>query len=442
MPDTKRSLIGRLDALTLALYFALVLIGLLAVFSVEYRSTDIGLFIKGKNYTSQTIFLGVSLFVGMIILFTDSKAFASLGFLSYFLGIALLVITIFLGNNVKGSRSWLSIGPMTFQPGEVCKIFTALALAKFMSLPETNFKLLKYRVIAVAIALLPAVIILLQNETGLALVYFSFILAMYREGLPNAILITGFSFVALALASLLVARMPLFIIITCLAIAAVLLLRKRFMKDHLLRLIIVGSYIVAVLFSQVAIPFAFKNVLQGYQIERIYSMLGQDVPEAYVKVNKQPDEAPVKKKDNDYNVTQSKIAIGSGGFAGKGFLNGTSTKNDFVPEQHTDFIFCSIGEQFGFLGSALLILLYVGLMVRITILAERQRSAFSRVYAYCVASILFFHFAVNISMTIGLAPVIGITLPFLSYGGSSLLSFSILIFILLRLDADRQMVLR
>jgi rod shape determining protein RodA len=183
-------------------------------------------------------------------------------------------------------------------------------------------------------------------------------------------------------------------------------------------------------------------VLQGYQVERIYSMLGQDVPSAYMKTDKPPEEAQVKKKDNNYNVTQSKIAIGSGGFAGKGFLNGTSTKNDFVPEQHTDFIFCSIGEQFGFLGSTVLILLYVGLMLRITILAERQRSVFSRVYAYCVASILFFHFAVNISMTIGLAPVIGITLPFLSYGGSSLLSFSILIFILLRVDADRQVLIR
>jgi len=443
MPNTNRSLVARLDALTLVLYFALVLIGLLAVFSVEYRSTDVGLFLRGKNYTSQTIFLGISLFVGLIILFTDSKAFASLGFLSYLLGIVLLLATIFLGKNVKGSRSWLSLGPIAFQPGEVCKIFTALALAKFLSLPETNFRFLKHRIIGVAIALLPALIILMQNETGLALVYFAFILAMYREGLPNAILIIGFSVVVLALASLLVERMPLFLILTGVLAAAIFLLRKRLMKDSRLRLVMVGSYAVAMLFSQVAIPFVFKNVLQGYQIERIYSMLGTDVPEAYSNAEKISDEdVPVKKKDLNYNVTQSKIAIGSGGFAGKGFLNGTSTKNDFVPEQHTDFIFCSIGEQFGFLGSGILILLYVGLMVRITILAERQRSVFSRVYAYCVASILFFHFAVNISMTIGLAPVIGITLPFLSYGGSSLLSFSVLIFILLRLDADRNVLIR
>jgi rod shape determining protein RodA len=363
-------------------------------------------------------------------------------FLSYLLGIVLLLVTIFLGKNVKGSHSWLSLGPLTFQPGEVCKIFTALPLAKFLSLPETNFKTLRHRIVGVAIAMLPALIIILQNETGLALVYFAFILAMYREGLPGAILVIAFSFVALALASLLVDRLPLFIILTGIALAAIFLFRKRFMKHGPLRLAIIGSYLVAILFSQVAIPFAFKNLLQGYQIERIYSMLGQEVPEAYTEVSEPAEGAPVKKKDYNYNVTQSKIAIGSGGFAGKGFGNGTSTKNDFVPEQHTDFIFCSIGEQFGFLGSTALIALYVGLMVRITILAERQRSVFSRVYAYCVASILFFHFAVNISMTIGLAPVIGITLPFLSYGGSSLLSFSILIFIVLRLDADRQVLIR
>jgi rod shape determining protein RodA len=289
--------------------------------------------------------------------------------------------------------------------------------------------------------MLPAVIILLQNETGLALVYFSFILAMYREGLPNAILIIGFSLIALALASLLVARMPLFIILTVMAAAAIYFMRKRFLRDRMVQLVIVGSYTFCMLFSQVVIPMTFKKVLQGYQIERIYSMLGTEVPEAYVKEDKKVEEGG-KKKDFNYNVVQSKIAIGSGGLIGKGFLNGTSTKNDFVPEQHTDFIFCSIGEQFGFLGSLVLILLYVGLMVRISILAERQRSVFSRVYAYCVASILFFHFAVNISMTIGLAPVIGITLPFLSYGGSSLLSFSILIFILLRLDADRSVLIR
>ena len=313
-----------------------------------------------------------------------------------------------------------------------CKIFVV---------PETNFKTLKHRVIGIAIATLPAVIIILQNETGLALVYISFfcdVPGRLAKCNPGHRLFSG----CIGLGESVGSSFTLFFILTAVAIAAILMLRKRFMKDGALRLIIIGSYAAAILFSQVAIPLAFKKVLQGYQIERIYSMLGQEVPETYAKANKPTEEQPGKKKDNNYNVTQSKIAIGSGGFAGKGFLNGTSTKNDFVPEQHTDFIFCSIGEQFGFLGSLVLIALYVALMIRITILAERQRSPFSRIYAYCVAAILFFHFAVNISMTIGLAPVIGITLPFLSYGGSSLLSFSILVFILLRLDADRHVLIR
>jgi rod shape determining protein RodA len=191
------------------------------------------------------------------------------------------------------------------------------------------------------------------------------------------------------------------------------------------------------LYSLFIVPFVFKNVLKGYQIERIYTMLGQDVPYDYIK---DVEVKEGKKKDTGYNVRQSMIAIGSGGFFGKGYLNGTSTKNSFVPEQNTDFIFCSIGEQFGFIGSALVIILYLSLLLRILHIAEKQRSDFSRIYAYCVASVLFFHFAINISMTIGLAPVIGITLPFISYGGTSLLSFSILIFILLRLDTERNLM--
>jgi rod shape determining protein RodA len=436
-----RSLFSRIDALTLLLYFALVLVGLVAVFSVEYHSTDPGLFLRGKNYTNQAIFLGIALFVGLVILLTDSKAFASMSFLSYFFGIVLLIVTIFLGKNVKGSRSWLGVGPVAFQPGEVCKIFTALALAKFLSLTETDFSRLKDRLIAAGLVLLPAAIIVLQSETGLALVYVAFFLAMYREGLPNGILIGGFSFIALALASLLLPQLTLFLILTGLAVLFTALLWKRFLRSGALRLIIIGSYAGALLFSQVAVPFAFTHVLHGYQTGRIYAMLGQEVPDAYLPETGDEEE-PAKKKDNNYNVTQSKIAIGSGGLWGKGILNGTSTKNGFVPEQHTDFIFSSVAEQFGFMGSAVLIMLYLALMLRISFLAERQRSTFSRVYAYCVAAILFVHFAINISMTIGLAPVIGITLPFLSYGGSSLLSFSILIFILLRLDADRQVLIR
>ena len=217
-------------------------------------------------------------------------------------------------------------------------------------------------------------------------------------------------------------------------------MRQTLRRKIVPRVIIITAFLFSILFSQVAVPFVFKHVLQRHQIDRIFGTIGMEVPDEYDKTMVEGEDK--KGNSSEYNVLQSKIAIGSGGLFGKGFLNGTSTKNQFVPEQSTDFIFCAIGEQFGFVGSAILVLAYLSLMLRLVFIAERQRSTFTRVYAYCVACILFFHFAVNISMTIGLMPVIGITLPFLSYGGSSLMSFSILIFILVRLDADRQTLIR
>ncbi len=388
----------------------------------------------------QLMFFGYSIILGIIILLTDSKFFASTAFLSYTIGIVVLILTIFIGVDVKGSHSWLGIGSFRFQPGEVCKIFTALALAKFLSLPETNFKTLRHRLLGVALALSPAAIVVLQNETGLALVYLCFLLVMYREGLPNSVLIIGFSIIALVLGTLLVERKMLFVILTAVAIIAGLLMRNLLRRNIEVRVVLIGAWLFCILFSQLAVPMAFKHALKQHQIDRIYSMLGKEVPAEYDKNTEAGDEK--KTNSSEYNVLQSKIAIGSGGLWGKGFLNGTSTKNQFVPEQNTDFIFTAIAEQFGFIGSFVLVAVYLSLLLRILFVAERQRSAFSRIFAYCVASILFFHFAVNISMTVGLAPVIGITLPFLSYGGSSLLSFSILIFILVRLDADRHAMIR
>ncbi len=436
----RKALFYRIDGIVLLLYVVLVFIGISAVFSVEHRSTDVSLIMMNKSYMKQLTWFGYSLLFGFMILLTDSKFFSSFAFLIYTIAIAVLVITIFAGVDVKGSRSWLGVGSFRFQPGEVAKIFTAMALAKFFSLPETNFSRLKDRLVAVGIALAPAVLILLQKETGLALVYFTFFLVMYREGLPNAVLVIGFSIVALVLGTLLIDRKVLFVILTLLALIIGLLMRNTIRRNIALLIFLVGTWGFCMLFSQVAVPFVFKHVLQRHQIDRIFSTLGKEVPDEYDKTLVAGEEK--KGNSSEYNVLQSKIAIGSGGLWGKGFLNGTSTKNQFVPEQNTDFIFCAIGEQFGFAGSALLIIIYVSLMLRIIFIAERQRSVFTRVYAYCVASILFFHFAVNISMTIGLMPVIGITLPFLSYGGSSLMSFSILIFILVRLDADRQAIIK
>ncbi|MFT4061136.1 MAG: rod shape-determining protein RodA [Edaphocola sp.] len=436
MSTGRKPISARMDWPVIFLYLTLVGIGIAAVYSTEYISFEEPFLDMGKSHMKQLTWLCISLVVGLIIMLTDSKFFLSVSYLSYLLGIVLLFATFALGSDVKGSHSFIKFGSFTFQPGELCKIFTALALARFLSTPETNFKTLKDRLIAAAIVLVPAAIIIKQNETGLALVYFSFFLAMYREGLPNAILLIGFSVAGLVLATLLVERLPLFIIITVIPLLSVWLLRQQIKRNKIIVLIILGAWLFSVIFSQIAVPYVFKNVFQGYQTERIYSLLGQDVPAEYQKPG------AVHKNNTDYNVRQSKIAIGSGGLLGKGFGMGTQTKYSFVPEQHTDFVFCGIGEQFGFVGSTILVLLYVALLLRIVDIAERQRSLFSRVYAYSVASILFFHLAINLCMTMGLAPVIGITLPMMSYGGTSLLSFSILLFILLRLDADRQMLIR
>lgn len=440
MSQKGKSWVGRLDGLTLLLYFILVFIGLATIFSVEYRSTDSSYFLMHKSHMRQAIWLGISLFVGLLILLTNTKFFSSVAYLSYALGLLLLLLTIFLGTDVKGSQSWLGVGSFRFQPGEVCKTFTALAIAKFLSSPETDFRSFRHRLLGILFALVPGALIVLQKETGLALVYLSFFLVLYREGLPTSILVVGISSIILTLATLLIERQTLFWLITGLVVAMGILGRKQLARDHLAKLVLLGSWGVGILFSQALVPYAFENILQRHQVERIYSTLGQDLPEAYQRTNAAGKR--IAGNVSDYNVRQSKIAIGSGGLWGKGYLHGTSTKNSFVPEQNTDFIFCAVGEQFGFMGSSLVVLLYLALLMRISFLAERQRSSFSRIYAYCVASVLFFHVLINISMTIGLVPVIGITLPFLSYGGSSLLSFSVMIFILVRLDADRQLMIR
>lgn len=432
----RKSLSSRLDWTAFLLYACIVLIGIMAVYSSEYTSISEPFFNFEKSHMKQLTWFGVSLFLGFIILFTDSKFFVAVSFLSYVIGIFLLLITFVISSEVKGSHSFIKFGGFSFQPGELCKIFTALALARFLSATETNFKILKDRLIATAIVMLPCLLIIMQNETGLALVYFSFFLAMYREGLPNIILVIGFALVGLVLGTLLIEQLPLFIIITLIFILGAYLYRKTLLRNKILIVVVTACYLFSVLFSNVLVPYIFTKIMQPYQVERIYSMLGQDVPQEFQRPGRKA------KKDANYNVRQSKIAIGSGGLIGKGFMNGTQTKYSYVPEQHTDFIFCGIGEQFGFVGSTILILLYLALMIKIIQMAERQRSTFSRVYAYCVASVLFFHFAINLSMTMGLAPVIGITLPMLSYGGTSLLSFSIFIFILLRLDADKHVLLR
>ncbi len=436
------------DWIMIWLYATLVIVGLTCIFSVEYKTGDevVQSFLAfKKNYSKQFYFFMACIVLATFILLTDSKFFTATANLSYLVGIVLILLTFVLGKEIKGSKSWIPLGFMNLQPVELCKIFTALALAKYLSVPDTDFSKPKSQLIGAAIAFTPAVFSILQGETGLALVYFSFLIPMYREGLPAGYLMVGIAMAVLLVVSLLFSTKTLLLSFAILAALVIFLYRKQIKKNIGFLFLVLSVWMFCSLFVGLAIPFVFKNVFKPYQANRIFAMVGVDNPFADKTVVLTAEEIKEQKKKTEgqqYNVKQSKIAIGSGGFAGKGFLKGTQTQGDFVPEQHTDFIFTSVGENFGFLGSAFVVMLYLILLLRIIKIAERQRSVFSRVYAYSVAGILFFHVAVNICVTIGLAPVIGITLPLMSYGGSSLITFTILLFILIKLDADRQMVLR
>jgi len=437
------------DWLLVWLYIILVSIGILSIFAATYKEGDDVLksFLSLKtDYSRQSLYFIISGILGTFILLTDSKFFTATANLFYAAGILLMLLVFPFHSDIKGTKSIIRFGgAFQLQPAELCKLFVNLALAKYLSRVETDFRKTSSQLIAAAIAVAPAVLSIAQSETGLALVYFSFFLVMYREGLPAAILVVGFSIGTLVVATLTVPPNILAISLTIIAAGTIYFMRRQIKRSKETLVVIVVIWIACVGIQRFAVPFAFKHAFKTYQVERIYSMLGKDVPEDYIKRGadqEDPEKAQKKKEAGDYNVKQSKIAIGSGGLYGKGLLKGTQTRNGFVPEQRTDFIFCTIGEGFGFIGSFVLLGVYLLLILRIVAIAERQRSVFSRCYAYGVASVIFFHITINICMTIGLAPVIGIPLPFISYGGTALLTFTMLLFILIRLDADRQMVLR
>lgn len=426
------------------IYLLLVAIGILAIFGATYNESDpvFRSFLSFRtDYSKQLYFLGVALILALFLLLTDSKFFSATANIWYVAGIFLLLLVFPFHSSVKGTESIIRLGGFQFQPAEFCKICVALALAKYLSRPETDFTKIRSQLIAVAIALVPALLTIMQKETGLALVFLAFFLVMYREGLPAAILVIGFAIAALVVATLLVEKNKLALILTGLAVLVIFIMRQQMKKNRSLLLKIIFIWALCAGIQRFGVPFVFKNVLAKHQVERIYSTIGRDVPEEYMKEvspagGRQPGNTA------DYNVKQSKIAIGSGGLFGKGLLKGTQTRYGFVPEQRTDFIFDTIGEGFGFVGCLVLLCIYLLLLFRIVTIAERQRSVFSRCYAYGVAAVFFFHIGINVAMAIGLAPVIGIPLPFISYGGTSLLTFTILLFILIRLDADRQMVIR
>ncbi len=422
--NERNSIIGKIDWVLVAIYFALVLIGWFSIFSAKYDELHPSIFDLSQVYGKQLIWIGASLLVGFVILLIDAKFFNAFSLWIYIIVLVSLFMVLVYGKATKGATSWIDLGGgIKFQPSEFAKMATALALAGYLGRLDTDLQKRKNQIVAITLILIPMALVLLQNDTGSAIVFVSFILVLYREGLPGAgwVMVAGVTAILLFVFTLVWSQKTMYIILGSLTLLAVIyyLVTK---KKGIAKMLAVFAFMFVFVFS---VDYAFNKVLQEHQRNRILVLLGQlDDP-----------------KGVGYNVHQSKIAIGSGGFAGKGFLQGTQTKYDFVPEQHTDFIFCTVGEEGGFLGTLVVVLLYVALLVRIIYLAERQRSTFSRVYGYCIAGIFFVHFAINIGMTIGLVPVIGIPLPFLSYGGSSMLAFTIMLAIFVKQDANRLNVL-
>lgn len=417
---TRNNIIGKIDWELLLVYLALVLIGVSTIYAAAFDENHASLFDMSQCYGKQVLFLGVSIFLGMVIMLIDAKFFNTFAYVIYGVSILSLLYVLVAGSTIAGSRSWIQFGGFSFQPSEFAKFGTALAVAHYLGNINTDFSKFKTQMIACAMVLLPMMLILLQGDAGSALVFLVFILVFYREGMSGKILLIGFAAVVLFLLTLYFSKWYVLIGLAILFILFIFLIERT--KKNIWKMVAILAVSAMFVFS---IDFFFHGVLKPHQRTRINVILGLEKDIYGV----------------GYNLHQSKIAIGSGGLTGKGYMQGTMTKYNFVPEQHTDFIFCTIGEEFGFAGSLVLLSLYLGFLVRIIILAERQRSPFSRIYGYAIASIVFFHLFVNIGMTIGLMPVIGIPLPFLSYGGSSLLMFSLMFFVFLKQDANKMNIL-
>ncbi len=417
---TRKSIIGKPDMLLIILYLFLVGFGWFSIFSASAQDSGVSLFDFSQRYGKQLVWIALSLFLAFSVLLIDSKFFSTYAYLFYGLMIIVLIGVLLFGSTVAGSRSWFQFGGFAIQPAEFAKFATALALAKYLDSRNTDLRKFNSKFWVAVIIFLPSALILLQNDTGSALVYFAFFLVLFREGLSGWFIFLGFLFGLLFILTIVFGELYITAILIAI-VTLMLLFRKKIRKNW--KPVIAGLIItIGFIFT---VHFAFHKVLEPHQRVRIQVLLG---------LKKDPLGA-------GYNVNQSKIAIGSGGFTGKGYFKGMLTRNHFVPEQSTDFIFSTIGEERGFIGSTVLILAFLALLIRIIILAERQRSAFARIYGYGVASILFFHFAINIAMTVGFAPVVGIPLPFFSYGGSSLWAFTILLFIFVKQDASRLSVL-
>jgi rod shape determining protein RodA len=473
---TRRTkLYANVDWLTILVWMLLVIFGWMNVYSANYLYGDDSVFDFSQRYGKQMIWIGLSIVMIIIIFILDTKFFPFFAYPLYGIMLIMLIALFIFGREINGAKSWFVLGGFRLQPSEFAKPFTALALARLISSHGFTLKKFQSLLHALAIIFTPALLILMQPDMGSTLVYFAFLLVLYREGFSQNTMILGAILIVLFILTLLISKS---IIILCIWLLSLLLFRYHTSLGKIfLGMVLPGAILFSILFSLNQLPafgltldqvsfitfagislitliniaksrkpsmykilagmvisvffvftvdYAMNNVLKEHQRQRIYVTMGiEDDPQGV-----------------GYNLNQSKIAIGSGGFSGKGFLKGTQTKLQFVPEQSTDFIFCTVGEEWGFIGTSVVVLLFVLLIVRLVLLAERQRSLFSRIFGYSLISVILVHFVVNIGMTIGLLPVIGIPLPFFSYGGSSLMAFTLFLYIFLRLDSNRKELLR
>ncbi len=486
MPNNSReiSVKSSVDWISIFLYATLVFLGWISIYGASYDYDQLGGALDfSQRYGKQLLWIGLAGFIAICILLLDSRLFDYFAYFIYAFFILLLIATVFLATEVKGSRSWLVLGPVSLQPAEFAKFATALALAKYMSSYGFKLHTLKHAFFVGLIIFLPFAIIILQNETGSALVYVAFMLVLYRQGLPGIFLFLGFWAVFLFIVVIRFLEAPIiegqdglmgrFVAYIAIILVQIFFVFRNKKKSGMAKQLIIGNLVlfsVAVLLNMtkwIQVNFEYvalfsiiasivyqivyfyilkeKNCLLvafllffsvGYcfSVDYIFDDILQPHQQMRIKVSLGIENDPT---GAGYNVNQSKIAIGSGGLWGKGFLNGTQTKLKYVPEQDTDFISCTVGEEYGFMGSSLVLLLFLALILRVIVMAERQKNIFCRVYGYSLGSILFFHVAINIGMVIGLTPVIGIPLPFFSYGGSSLWGFTVLLFVFIRMDMSR-----
>jgi len=408
------------DWLTILLFLVLIFFGWMNIYSASLNEASGGFFDLTQTYGRQALFIGLSLVLVIFILSVEAKFYERFSSIIYLVSLLSLIGLFVFGKTISGATSWYGFGSFSLQPSEFAKAATALALAKYLGDTQTNIQTFKHQMSAFLIIFLPALIIVPQPDPGSALVYAAFFFPLYREGLSGGYLLVGISLILLFVFTLIFNAVWVSLGVVLLALVILFFNRKK-KKKYYERY--VGIALVAMLFS-FSVNYIFYNVFEQRHRDRFNIVLGKEVDS----------------KGIGYNTNQSEIAIGSGGWTGKGWTQGTQTKGNFVPEQHTDYIFSTVGEEWGFVGSAAVVLLFAALLMRLVFLAERQRSQFSRVYGYSLVGILFIHFLVNIGMVIGIFPTVGIPLPFFSYGGSGLWGFTILLFIFIKLDSQRKAV--